>query len=252
MFQATKHQSPGQPFRILLMNLGYGTGLDGSLWSYLTQWYRYLYTPQRIIRQVRQSIYALLNREHPDLCCFVEIHHHHGFVPHPRAYRSHINNKYGRFSWLRRIPFFRDNCNGFFSSFPLHFTKRYFANGTKKLIYDIHLENGISLLLVHFSLNTRTRQLQCRELKTMLHGRRNVILCGDFNIFRGTSELQALAEACNLKIINSHGATFPSVHPTKTFDLFLCPKNLHNVRAKVMNDIRVSDHLPVMLEIGIR
>ncbi len=232
------------------MNLGYGTGLDGSLKSYLTQWYRYFYTPQRIIRQVRQSIYALLNREHPDLCCFVEIHHKQGFVPHPHAYTSHINNKYGRFSWLRHIPFFRDNCNGFFSQHPLQFTKHYFTNGTKKLIYEIDTGNGFSLLLAHFSLNRSVRALQFAELRSMIGGRENVIVCGDFNVFRGTRELHALAQSCNLKIVNAHSRTFPAAHPAMALDLFLCPKTMEDVSARVLKDIQVSDHLPVMLEIG--
>ena len=233
------------------MNLGYATGLNGSLWSYFTQWYRYLYTPQRIIRQVRHSIYTLLNRVHPDLCCFVEIHHKHGFVPHPHAYTSHIDNKYGRFSWLRYLPFFRDNCNGFFSHKPLHFHRRYFTNGAKKLIYDIDLGNGLKLLLVHFSLRSDTRRLQCRELKAILRGRTNTIVCGDFNIFRGTRELHALAEACGLQIVNAHHPTFPAVRPRKALDLFLCPKAMHRVSARVFNDVKVSDHLPVMLEVGV-
>ncbi len=238
-------------FRVLLMNLGYATGLDGSLKSYLLRWYRYLYTPRWIIRRVRQSIYALLNREHPDLCCFVEIHKHHGFVPHPHAYTSHIENKYGRFSPLRFLPFFRDNCNGFFSHHTLKFQTRYFRHGGKKLVYDINLGNGLSLILVHFSLNAKTRAKQCRELKEMLFGRKHVIVCGDFNVFRGTRELQSLAAACNLRVVNTHGATFPTVHPSKALDLFLCPKDLKHVSAHVINNVKVSDHLPVMLEVGV-
>ncbi len=237
-------------FRVLLMNVGYATGLDGSMRSYLTQWYRYLYTPQRIIRQVRQSIYGLLNRENPDLCCFVEIHRRHGFVPHPHAYTSHIDNKYGRFSPLRFMPFFRDNCNGFFSHHQLQFKKRYFKNGSKKLIYDINLGNGMSLLLIHFSLNRDTRKLQFRELKKILKGRPNTLICGDFNIFRGTRELHSLAESCNLKIVNAHSPTFPAARPKRALDLFLAPKSLEHVSASVMGDVQVSDHLPVMLEMA--
>lgn len=237
------------PYRVLLMNLGYATGLDGSLWSYLTRWYRYLYTPQWIIRSVRRSLYGLLNREHPDLCCFVEIHHKHGFVPHPHAYRSHIANKYGRFSILRHLPFFRDNCNGFFSHQALHFHKRYFQNGTKKLVYDIDLGNGLSLLLVHFSLRRDTRRRQCTELRSMLSGRNNAIVCGDFNIFRGTRELHTLAESCGLRIVDARHPTFPAVHPRKAIDLFLCPKALRSVSARVMEEVKVSDHLPVILEV---
>lgn len=233
------------------MNLGYATGLDGSMKSYFLRWYRYLYTPRWIIRKVRMSIYNLLNRENPDLCCFVEIHRHHGFVPHPHAYTSHIDNKYGRFSVLRYLPFFRDNCNGFFSHHHLQCKKRYFKNGSKKLVYEIEMGNGLVLLMVHFSLRRDVRRLQFRELKKMINGRHNVIVCGDFNIFRGLREVHSLAESCNLQIIHTAGHTFPAVSPKKTLDLFLCPKSLHHASARVFSDVQVSDHLPVMLEVTV-
>jgi endonuclease/exonuclease/phosphatase family metal-dependent hydrolase len=171
-------------------------------------------------------------------------------VPHPHAYTSHIDVKYGKRSPLRMLPFFRDNCNGFFSHHQLKFEKRYFRNGSKKLIFDIQLGNGMSLLMVHFALRRDVRKLQCRELKKMLEGRKNVIVCGDFNIFRGTRELHTLAESCGLKIVNAHQPTFPAIRPKKALDLFLCPKDLHHVSAEVINDVQVSDHLPVMLEIA--
>jgi hypothetical protein len=239
-----------KPYRVLLYNIGYGTGLTGSMRDYFLRFYRYIYTPRAIIRKVRQSIYMLMNRVQPDLCCFVEVHRRHGFVPHPHAFRSHIDNKYGRFSILRFLPFFRDNCNGFFCHGQLKFQKRYFRHGTKKLIYDIDLGHGIGLLLVHFSLKPATRQKQCEDLKEILWGRPNTIVCGDFNTFRGTTELQQLAEECGLRIVNAAQPTFPATKPEKALDLFLCPKNFTMAKATVFTDVKVSDHLPVMLEVA--
>ena len=131
---------PAQKFRILLFNVGYATALDGSIRDYLLRFYRYVYTPRQIVRKVRMAIYHLMQREQPDVCCFVEIHRRTGCVPHPHAYTcSDVDNKYGAASVLRRLPFFRDNCNGFFAKGDLAFEKVYFRNGTKKLIYDICL-----------------------------------------------------------------------------------------------------------------
>lgn len=239
-----------QRFRILLFNVGYATALDGSLRNYVLHFYRYLYTPRTIIRKVRQAIYYLMEREKPDVCCFVEIHRKIGCVPHPHVYTSgDIENKYGLHSMLRRLPFFRDNCNGFFAKGDLPFDKYYFKNGTKKLIYEIKLREDISLFLVHFSLDRAVRQRQCEELKELIRSRKHAVLCGDFNIFKGTGELEALADACDLKIVNSPSeATFPAVHPTKTLDLFLCPKNMVHAQARVLKGVHASDHLPVLLE----
>lgn len=236
--------------RILLFNVGYGTGLNGSLRSYLLQGYRYLYTPRYIIRQVRQSLYNLMTREKPDLCCFVEVHRKHGFIPHPHAYHFHAAVKYGRFSPLRLLPFFKDNCNAFCSEKPLHFSRQYFKNGTKKLVFEIDLPNRLKLILVHFALRESTRKRQCEELKKIINGRKNIIVCGDFNVFKGASELHNLAETCGLKIVNSHSHTFPAVNPKKALDLFLCPKEMEGVSARVLKDVQVSDHLPVLLEVA--
>lgn len=238
-------------FRILLYNVGYSTELDGSIRNYVLRFYRYLYTPRTIIRRVRQTIYHLLQREQPDVCCFVEVHRKKGYVPHPHAYTcGDVDNKYGQRSVLRRLPFLRDNCNGFYSKQPLSFEKTYFQNGTKKLIYDIKLRPDLSLLVVHFALGRRVRRKQCEELKRLIRQRGNVIVCGDFNIFKGTGELQSLAHACDLQIVSPPGATFPAVNPRKTLDLFLCPKSLGDVSARVLSGVHASDHLPVMLEMA--
>lgn len=216
--------------------------------DYILRWYRYLFTPQIIIERIRHSIYQLLHRERPDICCFIEIHKNHGFIPHPHAFFSHIDNKYGLRSILRWIPFFRDNCNGFFSQHPLHFRKRYFKNGTKKLVYEIDLGRNITLFLAHFALRRDVRRKQSQELRQMLKECTDVIVCGDFNAFEGVKELRSLAESCDLHIINP-SPTFPAVLPRKALDLFLCSKTLHNPSAHVLQDVQMSDHLPVILEI---
>lgn len=244
---------PRQQFRILLFNVGYATALDGSLRNYFLRFYRYLYTPRNIIRRVRMAIYSMLEREKPDVCCFVEIHRNTKCIPHPHVYTcSDIDNKYGLDSVLRKMPFFRDNCNGFFSKGDLPFEKIYFKNGTKKLIYDIKLRPDLSLLLVHFSLDRRVRQRQTEELKQIINNRENVVLCGDFNIFRGQGELQSLARDCGLTIVNTpNQATFPAVNPTKALDLFLCSTSLKAPQVRVVQGIQASDHLPVLLEMEL-
>lgn len=240
-----------KPLRILFFNLGYATELDGSLKNYLLKFYRYFYTPRRIIRRVRQAIFGLLTSEQPDVFCFVEVHRRHGFVPHAHQYHSYsMANKYGRFSPLRHMPFFHDNCNGFVAREHVPFERMYFRNGTKKLIYKISLPQDITLYLVHFSLRRRTRRRQCRELQEMIQSHKRVVVCGDFNVFRGTKELRRLTENCGLHIVNAHQHTFPAVKPKKALDLFLCSSDLGVPQAKVFTGVRASDHLPVMLEVA--
>jgi endonuclease/exonuclease/phosphatase family metal-dependent hydrolase len=85
----------------------------------------------------------------------------------------------------------------------------------------------------------------------MVAGRKNVIVCGDFNVFKGMNELHDLAEHAGLRIVNGHTRTFPTVKPRKALDLFLCPKDMQNVSARVITDMKMSDHLPVLLEVGV-
>ncbi len=239
-----------RPLRILLYNVGYATALDGSMRNYVLKSYRYLYTPRRIIRKVRQALYTMLTSEQPDICCFVEVHRKKAFVPRKPDYQGfHMANKYGNRSMLRKLPFFRDNCNGFVAREDLNFDRLYLKSGTKKLVYRIDLQNDIKLFLVHFSLNRRTRAKQCQELSEMLRGYKKVVVCGDFNVFKGTGELETLAECSRLQIVNANALTFPAVNPRRSLDLFLCSEDLGKVSARVLNDVQVSDHLPVMLEV---
>lgn len=237
--------------RILLYNVGYQTELSGSLWSYLLGFYRYLYTPGFIMRRVRRSVYELLDEYHPDVCCFAEMHRKRASL-HPRSYTHHdADVKYGPKSWLRRIPFFRDNCNGFLSHQALPFRKLYFSRGTKRLIYEIQLNASLRVLFVHLALSARVRRVQCEELAQIVLDGCPAIVCGDFNVFRGTEELTALTERCGLKLVNGAGqATFPAFHPRKALDLFLCPPQFADATVTVLGQVHESDHLPVLLEIG--
>ncbi len=239
-----------QRFRILLYNVGYETALDGSMRDYLLGFYRYLYTPRNVIRKVRMAIYHLLEREKPDIACFVELNGKKHSVPHPHAYPCFdVDKKYEVPRIFRQIPFFRNNCNGFMSTGHLQFRKHYFTHGTKKLIYEIELHKDFSLFLVHFSIHRHVRRKQCEDLKMILKTCKNPILCGDFNIFKGAQELKSLADDCGLRIIDSFSTgTFPASKPTKTLDLFLCPKNVRFAEARVVTGIHASDHLPVMLD----
>jgi endonuclease/exonuclease/phosphatase family metal-dependent hydrolase len=101
-------------------------------------------------------------------------------------------------------------------------------------------------------LEKRVRAKQCEELKEIVQSRENAIVCGDFNIFKGTGELESLAQDCGLRIVNTPGeATFPAVNPKRALDLFLCPEHVQFAEVKVLSDCKGSDHLPVMLELEL-
>jgi predicted peroxiredoxin len=238
--------------KVLLLNLGYQSGLNGSMHDYLVHGARYLHTPAAIAAQVEDSILQLLDAEEPDVCCFLELHKKSALVRDMRGYEcSDVDNKYGLKSLLRRLPFFRDNCNGFFSKEEIPYKKFYFHEGAKKLIYELELQGGVSLILCHFSLKKNVRSEQFRELERIIGRGKKVILCGDFNLFGGTNEIAELMTTCDLHAGNLRQATFPSFHPMKEFDQFLCSAGIRVTRCQAMQSFRGSDHLPVILEFQV-
>lgn len=237
--------------KVLLLNLGYCSGLDGSMHDYVLHGPRYLHTPARIAAMVENAVLQLVSLEQPDICCFLELHKKSALVKDLRDFPCFdVEDKYGLKSLLRHLPFFRDNCNAFFARTDVPYQKRFFKKGSKKLIYELQIGNEVSLLMCHFSLSQTVRQRQFRELEDIIGDRKKVILCGDFNIFKGTAEIEELMTICNLESI-AHEPTFPSIHPRRTLDLFLCTKDLHITRCETMHDFHGSDHLPVVLEFQV-
>jgi hypothetical protein len=238
--------------KVLLLNLGYCSGLDGSFRDYALHGLRYLHTPERITADIEDALFQLLNREEPDVCCFLELHKKSAMVKDLRGYPcSDIDVKYGLKSLLRKIPFFRDNCNGFYAKHDVPYKKFYFKEGAKKLIYELEMENDLTLLFCHFSLSKHIRAKQFRELETMLKDKKRAILCGDFNIFKGTGEIEELMSSCNLRAGNLRQSTFPTVHPSKSFDQFLCTEDVRVTRCEAVKSFHGSDHLPVVLEFQV-
>ena len=239
--------------KILLFNVGYCTELQGRLREYYLHFLRYLYTPRRIVEDAFSVLGHLMQVENPDFCCFLEVHPDRRLISHLQQYLFHdFENKYGLRSILRHLPFFRRNCSSIFAHRPVTFQKHFLRYGTKKLLYEIELRNDLSVMITHFSLSRSTRRKQFTELEQLIRSRKRVILCGDFNVFDGEEELRHLLSICNLRIANgTHDFTFPSFHPSKALDLFLCSHDVNVLGVRVLKSIHASDHLPVILEVDL-
>jgi endonuclease/exonuclease/phosphatase family metal-dependent hydrolase len=167
------------------------------------------------------------------------MHHDPALVKSFGAYRcKHIDPKYGKTSMLRRLPFFRDNCNGIFGVDRLPCTAREFQHGAKKLLYDVTITSDLSLLVGHFSLHASVRQQQFAEIAGIVQSRKRT--------------LTPLLKTTDLRIVRpAHNATFPACHPRRPLDLFLCSKEISHVHAEVLTDVHLSDHLPVLLTVTV-
>ena len=236
-------------FKILLFNMGYGLGLDGSIKDYATKWYRYLYCPEITRKNILKKTKKLITAIKPDICCLIEIEGPHADYFNKDQPYYDITNKYGSKSILSKLPVFNNKSNAVFSKKKYKIKKRFMKNGTKKLLYEVLLPKNITLFMTHFSLSKNTRKKQFKEIKNMIKNKKKVILCGDFNIFSGFKELEPLLSGTDLVIVGKN-STFPACSPKKVFDLFLCSKNIQVKNYKVINK-RLSDHLPALLELKI-
>lgn len=235
-------------FKILLMNLGYCTNLNGSLFQYSLKGYRYLYVSKKVQNKTLNKLNSLIKQENPDLICLIEIKQGKqilNLVNSEYPYYD-INTKYSPKNFFNKFSGIKKNSNAIISKQNLKFKKHYLNNGTKKLLYEILLPTGVKLILFHFSLNKTVRQSQFREIHKMFKNDKKKIICGDFNTRQGLEELKYLKTKNSLRI--SHKTpTFPAINPKKIFDYFMYSKKL-KVNTKILED-QISDHLPIVLNL---
>ena len=236
-------------YKILLLNLGYFSGLNGSIFDYIFKSYRYVFPSKKIIGKISEKLKEIIFREKPDVICLIEIRKSQIKYLANENYKFYdFETKYSPNGLARKTPILKDQCNGFLSKEKINFQKFFLKNGSKKLVYIINFPGEIKLILFHFALGKNTRKKQFEEIKTLAGKDKKTIICGDFNISKGMSELNSLINDTNLEICQKE-PTFPAYNPKKAIDLFLVSSGLA-VKLKVIRS-DVSDHLPVLLEIEV-
>lgn len=248
--------------KILLWNAGYFRGIDGNIFNHLRYGYRHFYCSDRIQAKYLEDFKNLIKSENPDICCLVEIDKgsfNNMYVDQmPRLASSEYKfadaeKKASPEFIFRNNPFFVGKSNGFLSKKKYIFRKIYLKNGVKRLVYLIELDGGIKLLLVHLTpFSRRIRKKQIDEIKEIVSDFDKVIICGDFNIFGGSAELDNLLENSELVLMNGiDDKTYPAYSPRRALDLFICSENIAaGAKLSILKDWRISDHLPLILKIG--
>jgi hypothetical protein len=245
--------------RILFSNLGYARGIDGTLPQLIKRFYRFIYCRQAIQKDILNYLKTMMNEEDPDLCCFVEIHQGGRFVNKLNQLHSlvcdkyphfDIANKYGEDNPVRYLPFHRGRSNGFMAKQDYRYKHIYFKHGTKRLIYEITLDNNRTILFTHFSLNAYTRARQFKHIAEYVNQLdTEVILLADFNIFQGFIELDDFIKDTGLVILNNEAnATFTLHKKRLALDLCLCSPVLANKAKLKIIDQPFSDHDALLVE----
>ncbi len=242
-----------EKLKILIFNVGYLTGINGSVDEYFNYGHRYLYRRHKGKPGLMAALSKLIDHEKPDIGFFMETHHDNEFLEFLKKFPfSHIENKYQKGGMLEVIPFFRRNSNSVITHREFKVNKIYLKSGRKRLIYEFKLNPVTTLILGHFALGEETRLKQLKELESVMKQTPRVIIGGDFNTVRDARSMIAFAKAHNLKIVDIKRAkTYPAHSPTKPLDFFVCSRDIKIIKFKVIKDVKISDHLPVMIEVEI-
>ncbi len=238
--------------KVLLYNLAYCTGVDGSAKKYVSKGLKFALPMLCKGEDHITALQKMIEREKPDVCCFVEIDSDSPLIDRllPKYKYSDISNKYRAGSVFSRAPFYKKKSLCILSNMKFSVKRHYFQKGFKRLLTEASFDNGFSVFLSHNSLRRWVRKHQFHLLSLLAGGgRKKVITCGDYNILAGTHELEPFHKE-GMKLANDPKEfTFPTHRPKKTLDVFLHSPDIVVKRIQALKDVRLSDHLPVMLEV---
>jgi len=169
-------------------------------------------------------------------------------LQHDHVYHS----KYPATSMAQKLPLLKKQGNAILTNQEIVSQRfHYFREGIKRLVIELELAD-FSVFLVHLSIKFRHRQYQLQDLHNMLQAvKKPVIVAGDFNVLRGSRELQLFLAATGLKSANSNGQpSHPSRAPRRQLDYIF-----HGPEIRVTDfeipPVKFSDHTPLICEFDI-
>ena len=246
--------------RILFANLGYATGINGSLRQHVGKAFRHALQSKAMQNRVLEQFKAILKDNDPDLACIVELDQgsvHSAFLNQMDALVcalypvSDVAGKYGPNSPLSKLPFHSGKSNGFLAKKRLLFKHLYFEHGTKRLLYQIDLQPNLTLFFAHFSLQRKVRAMQFLEMgRIVKRTAGQIIVFGDFNTLSGLGELAPLVADERLVLLNSPDVPTFRFHRWQTvLDLCLTSPSLAASCRLHVIDQPFSDHDALLLDI---
>ncbi|NOY81039.1 MAG: endonuclease [Kiritimatiellaeota bacterium] len=252
-----EYKSTPPAMRLLIYNIAYGARPPKSARGMLL-------TPLRTLRSSERHfarIVRFIEDQAPDIIGLVEVDV--GSVRTRRTNqaaeiaralehlpRPHYAPKYGTRRYPRYVPILRHQTNAILAREGIGtIAHHYLPRGFKRLVLEVGV-NGLTVLLVHLPLRKRARQVQIAALADLVAAMAGpLILAGDFNVFGGHRELHELMQTTGLKTANiDHTPTFPSWKPKRELDFILHSPEIRVRRFHVLNEVRLSDHLPLVLD----
>ncbi len=255
-----RHPERMSHLKILMSNIAYARGFDGALGRHVGRAYRHVYCSKAVQQNVMGDVKRLLDREKPDVCCFVEVERggkgakafdQLRSLLDERFMYSDIANKYfakGRYKW---IPVLGRKCNAFCANRPLEFEHVYLDAGIKRLVYQITVNPKLTLFFAHFSLRRKVRKLQFESLAKVLQKTPGEhLVMGDFNVFGGPEEIAPFLGSTGLEVLNDPKLPTFRFHRRRSLvDLAMVSPSLrHRAELRIVEQ-PYSDHAALILDL---
>ncbi|MDD5294823.1 MAG: endonuclease/exonuclease/phosphatase family protein, partial [Patescibacteria group bacterium] len=230
--------------KILFLKSGYVMGFTKSKRQYVTGFWRYLKPGSSPFKKIS----LLVKRERPEIVALAEIDS--GSARTNFTSQVDLLKREGGFADgifqckykskpLRKLPISKNQGNAVLAKKGLSASHwfHYLDYGIKRLVIEVKFGSSFNLFLVHLALSRRSRQKQIKQLLSYVKGSEQpVIVAGDFNLFKGSGEIDDLIKEGGLKSANkNHQPTFPSWKPKKELDFFLVSPSIKIKSFKVLS-----------------
>lgn len=253
---------------LICYNIEYCQGFKGKWYEYLNLFKTFFFVPKGL----DERIIAALKDLNPDILGLVEVDT--GSVrakgkDEARFFRDGLEMKgfdeavkYDKkgyrmiYNW---IPVVRKQSIALLSKFKIENIKHHILHrGIKNIVIEatVHCPKKVTILLAHLALGRKARRKQLYELATIVNGIENpVILMGDFNTFKGESEIDEILARTRLKYKsklnnNVEAYTQPTFKPSRVLDYVLTSNKIKINKYQVLN-MPFSDHLPLLVDFDV-
>lgn len=156
----------------------------------------------------------------------------------------------------RNLRPFARHCLGALSRDPMRLLQHHALPGRVpgRGALDVEIKRPgyapLRVIVVHLALSRAARSHQLGYLGALIEDGRDALVLGDFNCEPAELSAHPALRGAGLRSLHSD-ATYPSWKPTRSIDHVLATGGIEVVHATAL-DARLSDHLPVGLEIRLR
>ncbi|MGV8150173.1 MAG: endonuclease/exonuclease/phosphatase family protein [Candidatus Woesearchaeota archaeon] len=241
--------------RVLNLNIEYCASITKGYWQYLTSVWKYVIPHNTHTINV---ISKLINHWDADICTFSEIDGGSFRTMHMN-YLKKLSNmtvlKKWHFFPVRHLLNLSNQGNGILTKYEILETHNYrlITRGENRCLSHsiIRVDDDIiNVLTTQLALGKYSRKNELTQIADIIKTLNGpIILTGDLNT-NNEIELKAI-ENVGLKRVNSE-KTFPSWKPKRAIDYIFYSKHFEVINHQVAFDMKVSDHLPILVELKLK